>query len=119
MIYIKDGRTVDGINPALPIIRNIPSFPSFRVLKVILASAVRDSKGALLLITQTLQDRTLQNSPPITAPISTRKRTKNLSAPHMSITKKQTKKRTKSPWGEKNKGAPGPPAVGNDHAGVA
>ena len=27
--------TVDDINPALPIIRNIPDFPQFRVLKVL------------------------------------------------------------------------------------
>ena len=26
--------TVDGQNPALPIIRNIPEFPQFRVLRV-------------------------------------------------------------------------------------
>ena len=28
------GRAVDDINPALPIIKNIPQFPEFRVLKV-------------------------------------------------------------------------------------
>ena len=29
-----DGDSVDGQNPALPIVRNIPKFPQFRLLKV-------------------------------------------------------------------------------------
>ena len=37
------GDTVDDINPAVPIIRNIPQFPWFRVRKVMLRISITNS----------------------------------------------------------------------------